>query len=396
MFIGLVGKPSSGKSTFFKAATLAEVEIGNRPFVTINPNEGTSYVKIDCVDKEFNKQCNPRLGYCLNHNRFVSFTLMDVAGLIKDAHKGAGLGNKFLDDLSGADAFIHIVDISGSTDEQGNSVKALSHDPIKDIKFLDHELDMWYFQILKRGWEKFARGVKNENKEVKEELAKQISGLKVNEKQVEDMIKELNLLHDPTQWEDNDLLELAKKLRRKSKPMIIAANKIDIEGSAYNLDRVKKEFPDYLIIPCGADSELALREAAKHNLIEYIPGEDNFEVKGDLSEEQKKALDYIKKNVLEEFGSTGVQEVLNKAVFDLLKYIAVFPGGVNKLEDSKGNILPDCFLLEGESTALDFAYKIHQDIGDGFVKAMNVKKKQPIGKEYKLQHRDVIEILTKN
>ena len=54
MLIGIVGKPSSGKSTFFKASTLAEVEIANYPFTTIKPNHGTGFVKVDCVDKEFN------------------------------------------------------------------------------------------------------------------------------------------------------------------------------------------------------------------------------------------------------------------------------------------------------------------------------------------------------
>ena len=111
MLIGLVGKPSVGKSTFFKAATLAEVEIASYPFTTIKPNHGVGYVKIDCIDKEFNVQCNPNHGFCIDHKRFVPVELMDVAGLVPGASEGKGLGNQFLDDLRQADVFLHIVEI---------------------------------------------------------------------------------------------------------------------------------------------------------------------------------------------------------------------------------------------------------------------------------------------
>ncbi|MBU2633945.1 MAG: YchF-related putative GTPase, partial [Nanoarchaeota archaeon] len=324
MQIGIIGKPSSGKSTFFKAATLAEVEIHTRPFTTLKSTEGEAYVKIDCICKEFNVTCNPTSGFCIKSKRFVPFKLIDVPGLIKDAHLGRGCGNKFLDDLRQADAFIHVVDISGSTDEEGNFVKPLTYHPEKDIEFLDHELDMWYFQILKKGWEKFARTVQQENQDIKKALAKQLSGLKVTEDDVQESIKELKLTHLPLEWSDDDLKSLASSLRKKTKPMIIAANKIDVEGALYNLDKVKEKF-NYPIIPCSAESELALREAHKHKLIEYLPGTSSFKIIGNLNEEQKKALEFIKK-FLEKNKTTGVQEILNTIVFDLLKYITVYPG----------------------------------------------------------------------
>ncbi len=395
MLIGVVGKANVGKSTFFKAATLAEVEIGNRPFVTIKPNHGTGYVNVQCVEKEFNTKCNPRTGYCIDGNRFVPIDLLDVAGLVPGAHEGKGLGNQFLSDLNEADMLIHILDISGSTNEKGELVKPLSYDPVKDIKFLEHELNMWYFQIMKKGWDKFARIIKQENQNIKKSLAKQLSGLRVTEDMVENSIKKLKLIHHPIEWSDEDLKSLATELRKLSKPMVIAANKIDIEGADFNLNKIKEEYSDYIIISCSADSELALKEAAKKGLIKYIPGKDNFEVTGNLSEKQKKALEYIKKNVLDKYGSTGVQNVLDTAVFKVLHHIAIFPGGVSKLEDSEGRRLPDCFLLPKDSTALDFAFKIHSDLGKNFVKAMDVKRKMPIGKDYKLKNRDVIEIITR-
>ena len=389
MLIGVVGKPSTGKSTFFKAATLAEVEIAPYPFTTIKPNHGVGYVKVDCVDKEFGRQCNPREGYCINGVRFVPAELLDVAGLVPGAHEGRGMGNQFLDDLNQADVLIHIVDISGSTNEKGESVKPLSYDPLKDVEFLEEELNYWYMRILKKGWEKFARVVQQENQDIKRALAKQLSGLRVTEEIVQNAIKKLDLIHRPLDWSEKDLFALSSELRKATKPIIIAANKIDVEGAMYNFDRMKEKYPDYVIIPCSAESELALREAAKKNLIKYIPGEKSFEIIGELNERQRQGLEFIKKHL-----PTGVQDVLDTAVFNILKYIAIFPGGVNKLTDSKGRVLPDCFLVSGNSTALDFAYRLHTDFGKNFIRAIDVKTKMTVGKEHKLKHRDVVEIVS--
>ncbi|HJO01383.1 MAG TPA: redox-regulated ATPase YchF [Candidatus Woesearchaeota archaeon] len=395
MLIGCVGKANVGKSTFFKAATLAEVEIANYPFTTIKPNHGTGFVKVDCVDREFKVKCNPRFGYCLNGKRFVPVELMDVAGLVPDAHKGVGLGNQFLDDLNQADILIHIIDVSGSTNEKGESVQALSYDPANDIKFLEHELDMWYLRLIEKGWEKFARAVNQEKPELHKAVAKQLSSLRVSEELMNEVIKRLGLGSDITKWDKNTLLKIAIELRKETKPMIIACNKIDVPGAEKNFDKLKKEFNDYILVPCSAESELALREAAKHGLIDYIPGENDFKIKNEqLNEKQKNALDFIKNSIFKKYETTGVQEVIDKAVFDLLKYIAIFPGGINKLQDQHGNVLPDCFLMPENSTALDFAFKLHTDIGNNFVKAIDVRNKKPVGKDYLLKNRDVIEIAT--
>jgi len=320
--------------------------------------------------------------------------MLDVAGLVPGAHEGLGMGNQFLDDLRQADVLIHIVDISGSTNEKGEPVPAGTYDPAEDIKFLPFELDMWYFQIIKKGWEKFARQVHQEHADIAKAIAKQLSGLKVDEDMVKDVLKKLNFNSNITEWNDSDIMLLAKEFRKLTKPMIIAANKIDIPGAADNLQRLKKQFPEFMFIPCSAESELALREAAKKGLIEYIPGDSNFKITGKLNESQEKALAFIKESILEKFGNTGVQQAINSAVFDILKYIAVFPGGVNKLADKEGRILPDCFLLPEGSTALDFAYKVHSDLGDKFIRAIDVKTKMTVGREHKLKHLDVIEIVS--
>ncbi len=393
MLIGIVGKPSCGKSTMFKAMTLADVAIASYPFTTIKPNEGIGYIKIDCIDKEFNVKCSPREGYCINHKRFVAVKLIDVAGLVPGAHEGKGLGLSFLDDLNQADVLIHVVDASGSINEKGESVEPGSYDPINDISFLERELDYWYLSILKKGWDKLSHGASAEKQSIIKVIAKQMSGLKVTEDHVKQSIKEVP--ENFSQWKEQDLLTLSSSLRKLSKPMIIAANKSDLQPSESNIGRLKEKFKDLTIIPCSGDAELALREAAKKDVIDYIPGDSSFKIKGNPTEQQKKALTFIQEKVLDIWGSTGVQQVLNSAVLDLLQYIAIFPGGINKLTDQYGNVLPDCFLLPRNSTALDFANKIHTDLGKNFVKAVDVKTKKVVGKDHVLNHRDVIEIVTK-
>ena len=391
MLIGLVGKPNSGKSTFFKAATMADVLIANYPFATIKPNHGMAYVKINDLAADFGKQSNPREGYVKGKWRFVPFELMDVAGLVQGASEGKGLGNEFLNDLAGADAFIHVVDVSGETNNEGKPSQ--DYYPGKDIKIIETELDLWYFGILIKTWKTFARTAEMQKIKFAEAVAKQFSGLKVNIGDIKSVILKSDLNPEkPSSWTDKDVFKFAQSLRKQSKPMIIAANKIDCPKGKENYEKIKNEF-DYLIIPCFAEGELALREADKAKLIFYSPGDNTFEVKSPLSQKQADALNKIKE-ILAEYKSTGIQAVLNKVVFEIMDYIAIFPAG-SKLEDSKGNVLPDCYLMKKGSTALDFAFRLHTDIGNSFVKAIHVKTKRAVGKDYVLQHMDGLEIMTK-
>ena len=392
MLIGLVGRPNSGKSTFFKAATLADVLIANYPFATIKPNHGMAYIKIKDLASEFGKQSNPREGYVKDTWRFVPFELMDVAGLVEGASQGKGLGNEFLNDLATADAFIHVVDMSGETDGEGKPTTSNYH-PGKDIKIIENELDLWYKGILLKAWKVFARTAEMQKKNLADALAQQFSGLKVKVDDVKHVILKSNLNPEkPSSWTEEDIFHFSRLLRQYTKPMIIAANKMDRPNSKSNYERIKSEF-NYPIVPCFAEGELALREADKAGFISYIPGEKSFEIKKTLTEKQQQALNDIKK-ILDEYQNTGVQEVLNSVVLKILKYIAVYPAG-SKLADSKGNILPDCYLMPPNSTALDFAYRLHTDIGKNFVKAIDVRTKKAVGKDYLLKHLDGFEIIIK-
>ncbi len=397
MLIGLVGKPNAGKSTFFKACTLAKVEIANYPFTTIKANEGVGFVRVKCPEKEFKelsekgKVCQPQHGFCIKGERFVPIKLIDVAGLVPEAHKGKGRGNEFLNDLREADLLIHVLDASGRTDAQGNATE--NYPVEEDVKFLINEIDMWIYGILERNWQSLVR--KSKSSKLSTALAEQLSGLKIKEDYIKDIMKKLELSERGDAWKDAHILEFAREIRKISKPIIIAANKADRKEARNNIEKLKKEFPETLIIPCSAESELALREASKEKLVDYIPGNKNFEISGELNEQQKHALEIIKKDVLEVYGSTGIQRVLNEAVFNFLKYIVVFPvENEHHFTDKQGRILPDAYLLPQGSNALDLAYAIHTDIGNSFVSAIDVKTGKKIGKDSLLEDGDVIKILT--
>ena len=394
MLIGVVGKANVGKSTFFKAATLMDVEIANYPFATVKPNHGVGFTKLDCVDKELNVKCSPKVGFCKNSKRFVAMDMLDVAGLVPGAHEGKGMGLEFLNDLNQADALIHVIDVAGTTNEKGEPIQTGSYNPADDILFLEDELDYWYLSILKKPWDKFSRQVSQEKEDIVKAILKQFSGVGATEDIVKTIVKKLSLLEKTAlEWTEDELLKFSSELRKATKPMIIAANKIDVPGAQENLKRLQEQFHDYIIVPCSSESELALKEADKHGLIEYIAGEKEFKIIGKLSEKQEKALEFIKSNILEKLGSTGVQAVLDKAVFKLLNLIAVYPVANSRLQDNNGNVLPDSFLVPAGITAHEFAYKVHTDIGEKFIKAVDMKKKITIGKDHVMQHRDVVEII---
>jgi ribosome-binding ATPase len=396
MIIGIVGKPNVGKTTFFKALTLMDAEAANYPFTTIDPNKGIGFVRNPCVDTFFNTQCNPRHGYCKEHTRFLNVDIIDVAGLVPGASEGRGLGNKFLTDLYQAEVLIQVIDISGSTDEEGKPVALGSYDPANEISFLLTEIENWLYGIYKKNFEKLGREQQLRKTKTFNTLLSFMSGMGISENILESVLKSLGLFEkEIIAWSDEELWKFTRKIRETTKPIVIAANKIDMPGSKERLETLKKKFPQLIIVGCSAESELALKTADKNKMIDYLPGSNTFKIlKEDIPEKQKKGLEFVQNNILDVYGSTGVQEILDKCAFEVLKYLAIYPGGTKSLKDKNENVLPDCFLMPPGSTTLDFAYKLHTDFGDNFIKAIDVKTKMLLGKEHQLKNNDVIEIVS--
>ena len=391
MQIGLLGKANVGKSTFFSAATETPVPTGNFPFTTIEPNIGVAYVKADCACKHFEIPHNNQL--CINKIRFIPIKLIDVAGLVPGAHEGKGLGNQFLDDARQAEVLIHVVDIAGTTDIQGQPVPVGTHDPLEDVEFVRNEFDQWFANILQRDWDKITREIDQKRAKLTDGITKRFTGLGIKDFQVQEALQKLNLISkNPKEWADTDIHNFVKELRKNTKPIIIAANKADL---CQDLDIVKK-ITDSIVVPCSAETELLLRKASKAGIVNYSPGAENFALveNKEILPQQKKALEVVE-GVFSKIHSTGIQKILNNAVFDTLKFIVVYPvEDETKLTNKDGDVLPDAKLLPENSNAKDLAGLIHADIAKGFLHAIDCKTKQRIGADHKLNNGDVIKIVS--
>ena len=397
--VGIIGKTNVGKSTFFTALTLISTRIENRPFVTIEPNVGIGYVRKRCAHVELRlPYCNPRNSLCIKGNRFIPVKLMDVAGLIKGAHKGRGLGNKFMDDLRQADVLLLVVDMAGSTNEDGMPVKPGSYDPLEEIESIIYEVNEWFFSIIRRNWERLSRYLDTLPKdEMITALTRRVSGLSIRREHVAIALKESDLENKkPSTWSDDDLRRFAYKLREASKPIVIVANKMDVPEAQDNLKRVKNIIKDIPIIPVSSLYELALRRASKSGLIDYIPGDESFKIINEvkLTSKQKHALELIS-DFMKKFRGTGVQYALNFAVFNVLKMIVVYPvEDPRRLTDHDGNVLPDAYLVKEGTTALDLAYMVHSELGKGFLYAILAKDERRVGANYVLRDGDIVKVVS--
>ncbi len=398
ILVGVVGKTNVGKSTFFAAATETPVEIGNRPFVTIEPNMGVGYVRKRCVHVELGlEHCDASNSICAEGWRFIPVRLMDVAGLVPGAHEGRGLGNRFLDNLRQADVLLLIVDASGATDPEGVPVRPGTFDPVDEVKFVIDEIDEWMYSIVSRDWKKFARGVDTGGAiDVPGAIAQRLSGLSIRKTHVVRALEETGLGDKKlSTWTEEELRIFIRRLRSIAKPIVVVANKIDVPGAEENLRRLREAFPEIPVVPASAAAELYLRRLAKKGAIRYLPGDPSFEVVEDsgLDQRSKKILEAIR-SLMEKYGGTGVQQAINKAVLEILDMISVYPvDDPNKYTDKNGRVLPDVLLVPKGTTARELAYMIHTDLGKTFLYAINAKTKQRVGESYVLQDDDVIKIV---
>jgi ribosome-binding ATPase YchF (GTP1/OBG family) len=323
--IALIGKTNVGKTTLFNAATLLNAEISNYPFTTKRPNEGAAYVCDVCVCGELGVHDNPKNSSCIDGWRYVPIKLLDVPGLIKDAWKGRGLGNRFLSVIGQADALIHVVDASGSVDAEGELTSPGNGNPILDILDIEIEIEKWIAEIINRNKTQIIREQRQNSLE--ETLAKVLSGIKALPESVKTALEKTGLIMvDFKTWDQYNVLEFTKTLLPIIKPTLILANKMDLPKSEENLDKITDYFNNRPVAACSAEAELVLRRAEKAGLLDYVPGREKFRIKKDskLSLEQRKALEYVDQRIFAKWMRTGIQQALNIVVFKLLKTNLMF------------------------------------------------------------------------
>ena len=389
--LALAGKPNAGKSTFYTAATMADVEVGNYPFTTIDANRGVSYVRTTCPCLDLDSRCDS--DNCLDGKRYVPVELYDVAGLVPGAHEGRGLGNQFLDELTDADAILHVVDAAGATNAEGEPVEVGEHDPVDDVTFIEEEMDQWLTSIVSRNWESVERQSRSPDFDIDEALSEMLTGVGATDADIATVLRELDYPGDPRAWTDDNREQLATEVRALTKPQVVVANKADIAPEG-NVERLRAAAET--VIPATAEGERALRRAAEAGIIEYDPGDEEFDIVGDASDQQREGLERIRQ-VMTEGDGTGIQQALNFVVYDLLDHITVYPvENETRWTDGQDNVLPDAHLLPRDSTPLDLAYAVHSDIGDGYIHAVDAREGRRISDDHELSEGDVIKIVSSN
>jgi len=393
---GVVGKPNVGKSTLFSALTLTEVEIANYPFTTKKTNVGVTYVRLDCVCKSLDVKCSPKNSLCIGGVRLAPIQIIDCPGIIPEAHKGKGLGLQFLDEIRQASALIVVADASGGTAIDGTLVEPGTHDPVEDVEVVLREFDIWLKEILLRDWPRISRAAEARQVSLTAELCRKLSGLGVSEQEVADALTESGLdLRKPASWSSDNLQVLATAIRAKTKPVVVAANKCDMAEAEAGLEKLRKA--GYDVVPCSAEAERTLRLAASRGLIKYLPGDSDFEIldKEKLRPQQVKALEKIRELVIAKLGGTGVQQVVNKAYLEKLGYIPVYPvEDPHTLTDHSGNVLPDVYLVPRKTTPRQLAYRIHSELGEGYLYAVDAQTGMRLAEDQPLKPNQIVSIVS--
>ena len=427
MRIGLVGKPNVGKSTTFSAMTETPVDIANYPFTTIEPNVGVAWLPLlsPCACSELRRRketvgrleptsdadprkgsiCIPNSGSCHAYRRLDPVTLVDVAGLVPGAHECKGRGNQFLSDLARCDALIQVVDVSGSTDIEGNPVGSDGSDPIEEHRFLFEEMEAWIVVILSTGWKRGARKVQSEgDRALVDYVVDQLTGIGATEQHVSAGFNAVQSKHPdsgvPWTWGNAELTAMASAVRAELFPISIAANKADRAHSgswAPLSELISRE--GSILLPTSAEAELALSRASQAGLIEHSPGESTFEITPEgeekLSQAQRKALSSIAES-LGSWEGGGLFGLLSQVVFGTLSRRVAYPvQDETHWVDGEGNMLPDALLVPEGTTAKGLAYAVHTDLGDGFIRAVDARSSRVIGAEHEIQNGDVISIYAK-
>lgn len=387
--IGLIGKPNVGKSTLFSALTRAPVEIANYPFTTLKPNVGIGWLTAKCPESEIGKKCTPREGSCANGTRLIPIEIIDVPGLIPGASEGKGMGNEFLDNIRDSEAIIHVFDASGMTAPDGTPLQE-SRDPVEDMESIEGEVIAWMADRIYRDWIKFARKADASGDRIERILETKVGTFGIRENQISLILGKDSFPAKLYNWEKSHATMFASLVFKLIKPIIRVANKCDSAPSEY-LENIRKFDGNAYFI--SGEYELTLEKAMGAGIINSL--EKDFTISDKANQAQRNALEKIRGFLASPY-ITRMDQILSHIVRNVLKYVVAYPvADESTWGDKKGNILPDAFLMPYGTTAHELAFKVHSDIGEGFIKAIDCRTKRAIGKDHVIEDSEVVRIVSK-
>ncbi|ETV95289.1 hypothetical protein H310_11190 [Aphanomyces invadans] len=380
LVIGCVGKPSAGKSTFFNAVTDGKAKVGNFPFTTIEPNEGITYYTTECPCKSRGKSglCKPRYGQCVGGTRHIPVKLLDVAGLIPGASEGAGLGNKFLDDLRHAHVLMHIIDVSGTTNEKGETT--IGYNPLNDADWLTTEIHNWVFNNLWKRWGSIARRHSATQSTLRATFQGQLSGYGASVATILAMLNSMgDAVKEPcvlTTWGEAEVHALVDAFLTQRFPTILVLNKADIGNDTdKNIERIVDKYGGDRCFVASAASEVFLRNMHTKRHIMYEPGDMVYTTSDDdasllpLLPKMSARLDQVSDMVLFRYGSTGVRAAINAAVA-LSNMVVVYPvKSLKNLTTVEGDVFGHAILVRAGTTVREVAYVLSPVVGANYLYA---------------------------
>ncbi|KAF5103868.1 hypothetical protein D0Z03_000044 [Geotrichum reessii] len=210
--------------------------------------------------------------------------------LVPGAHQGRGLGNKFLDDLRHADALIHVVDVSGTTDAEGKATRG--YDPLNDIDWLQDEIFRWIEGNLKERWGSIKRRHTATKSSTIDTLQNQFSGYGSTAKTVARALASIKTKLPPLEeWTDDDIKTVVRAFTNEKFPTVLALNKMDHPDADKNVSKIIKKHPDSKAVLTSAITEVFIRKLSKQGYVIYEEGTEFLDTKDDLPESDLKELD---------------------------------------------------------------------------------------------------------
>jgi len=295
--IGLVGKPSAGKSTFFNALTRSDVaKTSQYPFTTIDPNMSSAFYSISDPSLLLGVVSQPEHGKIEVDARLQEVLLKDVAGLVPGAWEGKGRGNRFLNDLCDADVLIHVIDASGTTDQSGETCE--NYDPCDDVIWLREEIIMWIFSNIINRLETLKRRP--------EKLPEMFTGYHASKQLISTVFQQADIPISSLDElpEEIKLRHLVSTFVQIRFPILLVFNKCDHPKSAANIEKLTKKFNDISHIAVSSLSEFHLQDLNRRNLIDYNPYKKITHLKchlhPDSDEETLNTIQKIQSNVFDQ------------------------------------------------------------------------------------------------